>query len=205
MDMTATSAPAYDVLPGAPVAPRWRLRRGRPADQVLAAQEPTCTPEAEPTAPEPEVVAVATAAPQQAELADAEVGTDAPAEAQADPSPLASFGRWLADLEAPTAKADAAPAASETISPEPLPAAETVSDDERVRSLQHEVHLLAEELDTLRQRSAAERMRLLEELANAREARHAAEKELAAMRAVLDAAEQQIPRQRTGSVSYLAS
>jgi hypothetical protein len=114
-----------------------------------------------------------------------------------DPAPLASFGRWLADMDeippAPPAEATAVavtadPAADADASPE--------ADNERLRGLAQEVKDLSEELETVRQRAAAERMRLLEDLSAAREARHLAEQELAAMQAVLDVAERQLPRPR---------
>ncbi|MDQ1688497.1 MAG: hypothetical protein QOK42_1472 [Frankiaceae bacterium] len=113
-------------------------------------------------------------------------------------APLAHFGRWLADLEGTPSAPPAEAVAPEAVELTELPSAE--ADDERLRGLAQEVKDLAEELETVRQRAAAERMRLLEDLSVAREARHAAEQELAAMQAVLEVAERQVPRPRLGYV-----
>lgn len=200
MDMTATSAPAYDVLPVGAHGSRWRLRRKSAVDAAPKADEAAIT--------DLEVDAVdaldhAHAAALEASL-QAQESLDAAVVDDDSPAPVSSFGRWLADLESPQPAEPKAEVSDEPkrVAVAPLPSPEPISDDEQVRNLTHEIKLLSDELDTLRQRSAAERMRLLEELANAREARHAAEKELAAMQAVLDAAEQQIPRPRSATLSY---
>jgi hypothetical protein len=171
MDSTPVTFSAVDVLPGERPARRFRLGRERAA---------AITPDV------PEDAAV-DASPEPAAV---------PAEPQ-DPAPLASFGRWLADLE-DTGPAQVAEEPAEPVQPVAAESAEpAASDDVRVQSLLREIKQLADELETVRQRSAAERMRLLQDLSDAREARHAAETELAAVRAVLDAAEQHLPRPRS--------
>jgi hypothetical protein len=197
MDLTSLTAPAVDVLPAERTARRWRLGRERAvplAELADVIEESGPDAEAFPVddpAAEPDVT-----------RAESDAGSDvesaAPAETGAhgeDPAPLASFGRWLADIEgaatSPVA-ADEAPAEPSVAEPPADPAA----DADLVRSLKREVQQLAEELETVRQRTAAERMSLLQQLSDAREARHAAELELASVQAVLDAAEARLPRPR---------
>jgi hypothetical protein len=197
MDLTSLTAPAVDVLPAERTARRWRLGRERAVpladladtlDEVGTDAEPL--PVDGPAAEAP--------ADTRAESDSDSAAAAQPAAHGDDPAPLASFGRWLADIEgAATAPAEAeeAPAEPSVVEPEADPAA----DADLVRSLKREVQQLAEELETVRQRSAAERMSLLQQLSDAREARHAAELELASVQAVLDAAEARLPRQRQDS------
>lgn len=179
----------------------------------------------------PATATVSTTAGQEPPLASPE---------HAELAPLAAFGRWMADFDAPAAAPaqrrapvvapaappavavaatpavtvtpavaapPAAPAASAAPSPGPsttapaAPAASTlVPDSGELARLKADLAALTEELETARQRSAAERMHLLEELANARDARRAAETELAAVQAVLDAAERRLPAPRRGTL-----
>ena len=174
-----------------------------------------------PAAPEPATQPVEEVTPALDSDAPITVTADEVALSAAPPAapelaPLAAFGRWMADFADDTAP-KAAPAPAQPVSsaaplvtysssigtPADSPAQEPAQpsgDSERVAQLTAELKALSDELETFRQRSAAERMHLLEELANARDARRAAETELAAVQAVLDAAERRLPAPRRGTL-----
>lgn len=89
-----------------------------------------------------------------------------------------------------------APVTVHTVAPTYEPSAARPDESAKIAELTRDLHELTEELETIRQRNAAERMNLLEQLASARDARRSAETELAAVQAILDAAERRLPAPR---------
>lgn len=132
-----------------------------------------------------------------------------PLEPPTEPAPLAAFGRWMADFDA-TGPASAQPVSTpvtQSATPDfpnsvsrPSPVTVHPGESSRIAELTRDLRELTAELETVRQRHAAERMSLLEQLAGARDARRAAETELAAVQAVLEAAERKLPAPRRGQL-----
>lgn len=204
-DMDITASTSVTVLPSTS-GRRWFAKR------------PTS-----PVAPEPEPTSDVTVLPAAPVAPDADVD---PVQAHtSEHAPLAAFGRWMADFDA-TGPAEPVPApatipvpvavplmaysTSVTTQPAPVtvhavapnyePSAQPPDESDKIAELTRDLKDLTEELETVRQRNAAERMNLLEQLASARDARRAAETELAAVQAVLDAAERRLPAQRRGQL-----
>lgn len=201
MDIAASTS--VTVLPASGVRRRWFARRpGAPLVPEAAATSDVTVLEAVPST--------------------AHSDHQAPA---SDFAPLAAFGRWMADFDSSDPGSDArvngnvsAPEAvtvpapstaySSSMTTEPAtvtthamapsyePSAPRPDQSDKIAELTRDLRDLTEELETVRQRNAAERMNLLEQLASARDARRAAETELAAVQAILDAAERRLPAPR---------
>lgn len=199
MDITASTS--ITVLPSS-AGRRWFARRG--SATVVPVRE---------TAPDHGAVVPAALPAVPPAVSPDEGATPSQPPVASEPAPLAAFGRWMADFNATHPVSDTpvglsasltqlhAPPAQERAPatlPSYEPSAPRPDESAKIAELTRDLQDLTAELEAVRQRTAAERMGLLEQLADARDARRTAQMELAAVQAILDAAERKLPAPRRG-------